>query len=82
MHASAQRSLTVLVCSAALTVAACSKKEEAPADKPTAAEMAMTTLEGHLSIVAWPGYIENGETDKAYDWVSQFEAETGCKVEV
>ncbi len=38
--------------------------------------------EGQLDIVAWPGYIERGETDKAYDWVSVFEKETGCKVNV
>ena len=38
--------------------------------------------EGALSIVAWAGYIERGETDKAYDWVSKFETETGCKVSV
>ena len=38
--------------------------------------------EGALDIVAWPGYIERGETDKAYDWVTAFEAETGCKVTV
>ena len=33
--------------------------------------------EGQLNIVAWPGYIERGETDKAYDWVTDFEKETG-----
>ncbi len=38
--------------------------------------------EGELSIVAWAGYIERGETDKAYDWVTGFEKETGCKVSV
>lgn len=38
--------------------------------------------EGQLDIVAWPGYIERGETDKAYDWVTGFEKETGCKVNV
>ena len=26
--------------------------------------------EGQLDIVAWPGYIERGESDKAYDWVA------------
>lgn len=36
--------------------------------------------EGQLDIVAWPGYIERGETDKGYNWVSQFEKETGCKI--
>jgi len=38
--------------------------------------------EGEVDIVAWPGYIERGETDKAYDWVTAFEKETGCKVNV
>lgn len=38
--------------------------------------------EGELSIVAWAGYIERGETDKNYDWVTDFEKETGCKVSV
>lgn len=55
--------------------------------QPTAApEGAMKTeigpLEGQVSIVAWPGYIERGETDKAFDWVTKFEADTGCKVNV
>ena len=38
--------------------------------------------EGQVDIVAWPGYIERGESDKAYDWVTGFEKETGCKVTV
>jgi putative spermidine/putrescine transport system substrate-binding protein len=38
--------------------------------------------EGALNIVAWPGYVERGESDKAYDWVTKFEAQTGCKVSV
>jgi putative spermidine/putrescine transport system substrate-binding protein len=38
--------------------------------------------EGQVSIIAWPGYIERGETDKAYDWVTEFEKSTGCKVSV
>ncbi len=38
--------------------------------------------EGAVDIVAWPGYIERGQTDPAFDWVSAFEAETGCKVTV
>jgi len=38
--------------------------------------------EGQVDIVAWPGYIERGETDKAYDWVTSFEKKTGCKVNV
>jgi len=38
--------------------------------------------EGEVSIVAWAGYIERGESDKSYDWVTGFEKETGCKVSV
>ena len=38
--------------------------------------------EGELSIVAWAGYVERGETDPAYDWVTQFEADTSCMVSV
>ncbi len=38
--------------------------------------------EGQVDIVAWPGYIERGETDKAFDWVTKFEEATGCKVNV
>ncbi|ELY5852418.1 putative ABC transporter substrate-binding protein YdcS [Cronobacter malonaticus] len=38
--------------------------------------------EGRLDIIAWPGYIERGQTDKAYDWVTEFEKSTGCAVNV
>ena len=38
--------------------------------------------EGQVDIVAWPGYIERGETDKGYDWVTDFEAKTQCKVNI
>jgi putative spermidine/putrescine transport system substrate-binding protein len=38
--------------------------------------------EGEVSIVAWAGYIERGETDPNYDWVTDFEEQTGCKVNV
>ncbi len=38
--------------------------------------------EGELSLVAWPGYVEDGSTDPKVDWVSDFEKETGCQVNV
>ena len=57
-----------------IALAGCGKKEpEAPA---------APVLEGQVDIVAWPGYIERGDTDKAYDWVTGYEAKTGCKVNV
>jgi putative spermidine/putrescine transport system substrate-binding protein len=49
-----------------------------------AAEMKMEigAGEGAVDIVAWPGYIERGETDAAFDWVTDFEAATGCMVNI
>jgi putative spermidine/putrescine transport system substrate-binding protein len=38
--------------------------------------------EGQVDIVAWPGYIERGETDPNFDWVTSFEKNTGCKVNI
>src|SRR5689334_11625013 len=38
--------------------------------------------EGALDIVAWVGYVERGDNDKNYDWVTGFEKDTGCKVNV
>jgi putative spermidine/putrescine transport system substrate-binding protein len=47
-----------------------------------AARTAVGAGEGKVNIVAWAGYIERGETDKGYDWVTQFEKDSGCKVNV
>jgi len=38
--------------------------------------------EGELSIITWPGYLERGENNKKYDWVTEFEKASGCKVAV
>src|SRR5262245_2010617 len=43
---------------------------------------AVGKAEGSVDIVAWPGYIERGATDKRFDWVTEFEQKTGCKVQV
>ena len=36
--------------------------------------------EGEVAIISWAGYIERGETDPNYDWVTEFEKNTSCKV--
>jgi putative spermidine/putrescine transport system substrate-binding protein len=82
----------LVIAAALLAAAACKKPEPArtdgaetpgPAATPgRAAPPGAPALEGELDIIAWPGYIERGETDKAYDWVTPFETETGCKVHV
>lgn len=33
-----------------------------------------------MSILAWPGYVEDGSNDPTVDWVSDFETATGCQV--
>ncbi len=38
--------------------------------------------EGAVNIIAWVAYIEDGSTDPTADWVTQFEADTGCEVNV
>jgi putative spermidine/putrescine transport system substrate-binding protein len=41
-------------------------------------------LEGQLELIAWHGYTEDGTTEgyEEYDWVTPFEDETGCQVNV
>ena len=38
--------------------------------------------EGEVNLIAWAGYVEDGSTDPKVDWVSDFEKQTGCKVNV
>src|SRR5690348_5846963 len=78
MPAQLRSGLILSAVAAALVLAACSKKDETPA----AAAPDPNAPEGQVDIIAWAGYIERGETDKAYDWVSQFEKDTGGKVNV
>lgn len=59
---------------------------DAPADT-TAAVGTSTAVgegegEGEVNLIAWAGYVEDGSTDPAVDWVTPFEDATGCKVNV
>ena len=38
--------------------------------------------EGQLNIICWAGYCEDGSTTKGVDWVTPFEQQTGCQVNV
>ena len=33
-----------------------------------------------INVLAWPGYVENGSTDKTVDWVTDFQTQSGCTV--
>ncbi|WP_369373612.1 extracellular solute-binding protein [Promicromonospora sp. Populi] len=59
-----------------LALAACGQSEEPTADVLTE----LGDMEGEVSILAWPGYVEDGSNDPEVDWVSSFEEETGCQV--
>jgi putative spermidine/putrescine transport system substrate-binding protein len=76
------QSLLFLVC-ASLVLAACAGgPAAAPAVVEGGARQSIGEGEGAVSIIAWAGYIERGETDANYDWVTQFEKDTGCMVSV
>ncbi len=38
--------------------------------------------EGQLNLIAWAGYAEDGSNDPKVDWVTPFEKQTGCQVNV
>jgi putative spermidine/putrescine transport system substrate-binding protein len=38
--------------------------------------------EGRVDLIAWAGYVEDGSSDKNADWVTGFQEETGCQVNV
>ena len=51
----------------------------------TSADTEMTEVgegEGEVDLIAWAGYVEDGSTDPKVDWVSDFEKQTGCQVNV
>jgi putative spermidine/putrescine transport system substrate-binding protein len=47
---------------------------------PSATPAAIGPGEGELNLVIWAGYAERGAADPVYDWVTPFEAATGCAV--
>jgi putative spermidine/putrescine transport system substrate-binding protein len=67
-----------IVAGAALVVAACGGTSSTPA--PSVPTELGSTQGQKISVLSWPGYVEDGSTDPAVDWVSDFEKETGCDV--
>ena len=73
----------VLATTAALALASCGSSDSASSELPKLEALSsLGAGEGAVNIVAWAGYVENGSTDPAVDWVTDFEKETGCKVNV
>lgn len=65
--------LIALVAAACTGGASPSPSSNMPTEMPTKGS-------GTINILAWPGYVENGTTDPAVNWVKPFEDATGCKV--
>ena len=71
------RKSLALAFAGALTLAACGGSDNADGEMKKLGDG-----EGAVNLIAWAGYVENGTTDPAVDWVTGFETETGCKVNV
>ena len=67
-----------MLAAVALVAAACGTgaSPKPSLDMPSA----IGEAEDELNLIIWAGYAERGEIDPAYDWVTPFETETGCKV--
>jgi putative spermidine/putrescine transport system substrate-binding protein len=52
---------------------------KAPDIKPATA---VGAGEGQVNLIAWAGYVEDGSTDPKVDWVTDFEKQSGCQVNV
>lgn len=55
-------------------------KDRAVPDVPMAKSIGKG--EGQLNLIAWAGYAEDGSNDPKVDWVTPFEKQTGCQVNV
>ena len=96
MHTTRLLKIAAVSSAAALMLAACGGSDtassSAPAEGSAAASEAAAAPggepfagpvgdgEGQVNILAWPGYVEDGSTDPAVDWVTPFTEATGCVV--
>ncbi|GEE01511.1 spermidine/putrescine ABC transporter substrate-binding protein [Gordonia spumicola] len=62
-----------------MTVAACGTDSDS--GRSTDKMQSLGQGEGTVSILAWPGYVEDGSNDPNVNWVKPFEEQTGCKVD-
>jgi putative spermidine/putrescine transport system substrate-binding protein len=78
--------LAVAIASCAAVLAACSGSDTssgAGTKPPDVAEAgAVGDGEGQLNLITWAGYAEDGSNDPKVDWVTPFEQQTGCQVNV
>jgi putative spermidine/putrescine transport system substrate-binding protein len=85
MHLNALRPMGIALAVCTLALGGCSNDsggsggQSVPKMTPAAS---VGAGEGQLNLIAWAGYAENGSNDPKVDWVTPFEKDTGCKVNV
>ncbi len=81
MRTTAQRSAVIagLALASVAVLTACGTTTAAPGGGG-AETSKLGANESSVSILAWPGYVEDGTNDPTVDWVSPFEKQTGCTV--
>ena len=86
----AMRTWFVALAALAVVAAACGQAEGSGGGatgggiEPSKTYTSIGEPEGELNLIAWAGYVEDGTSDggEAYDWVTPFEDDTGCNVNV
>jgi putative spermidine/putrescine transport system substrate-binding protein len=77
MRNMAAMKLSAMVGALALALTGCASATPTPSSTvPTK----LGATEGTVSILAWPGYVEDGSNDPTVNWVKDFTDSTGCKV--
>ncbi|HEY9423251.1 MAG TPA: extracellular solute-binding protein, partial [Microterricola sp.] len=81
MYSAGRRAAIAVLAVASLTaLTACGTSGGGSSSGGGEAATELGEMEGAVSILAWPGYVEDGSNDPAVDWVTPFEEETGCEV--
>ncbi|HEY5727023.1 MAG TPA: extracellular solute-binding protein [Acidimicrobiia bacterium] len=75
-----KRAMAAALAAVALIAAACGGDDDEAGGGEALSELGEG--EGQVNLIAWAGYVEDGSTDPAVDWVTPFEEETGCEVNV
>jgi len=83
------RTWFIVLAALAVLAAACGEDETPSGDtggttEPTKVYSSIGQTEGELELIAWHGYTEDGTSEggEDFDWITPFEEETGCNVNV
>ena len=75
------RGVSALVAIAAIVISACSSGSGASGSPAPSLPTELGSTQGQsINVLAWPGYVENGSTQPDIDWVTDFQTQSGCKV--